>query len=254
MIEGLTRLGRPTAELELLPPLHADIAPKLRRPVFLVGQKNLALEGLRTLLLRHDIFIDGVATTFKDLDLPSSSEAEKALIIFDVNDEVGQRCEEVMFCRLRFPRACIIVLLNHFRKSLTALPSELRVNAILDRNIACEALMRTLNVALAGYAVLSHAGAVGTPERPPLTRGDTLKSPNLSDREAEIIECIAEGQSNKVIARRFSISEATVKIHVRGILRKVDARNRTQAAVWALRKRSDTQADSLFDGTMPRTA
>jgi two-component system, NarL family, nitrate/nitrite response regulator NarL len=249
MIEGLTRLGRPASELELLPPLHADISPKIKRPVYLVGQKNLALEGLRTLLLRHDIFVEGVATTFRDLDLPPALEAEKLLIIFDVNDEIGRRGEELMSCRLRFPRACIIVLLNHFRKSLTALPSELHVNAILDRNIACDALMRTLNVALAGYAVLSHVGEAETPERPPVARSVTVKSPGLSDREAEIIECIAEGHSNKVIARRFSISEATVKIHVRGILRKVDARNRTQAAVWALRTRSDARAGSLVDKT-----
>ncbi|MFC6776525.1 LuxR C-terminal-related transcriptional regulator [Methylobacterium gregans] len=51
----------------------------------------------------------------------------------------------------------------------------------------------------------------------------------------EILSCLADGQSNKLIARRFAIAEATVKIHVKGILRKINVQNRTQAAVWVLK-------------------
>jgi two-component system, NarL family, nitrate/nitrite response regulator NarL len=42
------------------------------------------------------------------------------------------------------------------------------------------------------------------------------------------------GESNKVIARKLEIAEATVKVHVKAILRKVRVRNRTQAAMWAM--------------------
>ena len=42
-----------------------------------------------------------------------------------------------------------------------------------------------------------------------------------------------EGDSNKLIARKFDITEATVKVHVKAILRKIRAKNRTQAAIWA---------------------
>ena len=45
---------------------------------------------------------------------------------------------------------------------------------------------------------------------------------------------MAEGASNKVIARRFDIAEATVKVHLKAILRKLGARNRTQAALWSV--------------------
>jgi two-component system nitrate/nitrite response regulator NarL len=55
----------------------------------------------------------------------------------------------------------------------------------------------------------------------------------LSTREAEILECLMEGAPNKVIARRFDVAEATVKVHVKAILRKIGAANRTQAAIWA---------------------
>lgn len=59
----------------------------------------------------------------------------------------------------------------------------------------------------------------------------------LSLREREILECIVRGESNKRIARQFEIAEATVKAHVKTILRKIGARNRTQAAMWAVRHR-----------------
>ncbi len=57
---------------------------------------------------------------------------------------------------------------------------------------------------------------------------------HLSSREHEILFYIGEGASNKLIARRFGITEGTVKIHVKAILRKIGASNRTQAAIWGM--------------------
>jgi two-component system, NarL family, nitrate/nitrite response regulator NarL len=56
----------------------------------------------------------------------------------------------------------------------------------------------------------------------------------LSHRECEVLICLAHGESNKEIARVCHISEATVKVHLKAILRKINARNRTQAAIWAI--------------------
>jgi two-component system, NarL family, nitrate/nitrite response regulator NarL len=56
----------------------------------------------------------------------------------------------------------------------------------------------------------------------------------LSNRERQVLVCLAHGQSNKAIARLCQISEATVKVHLKAILRKTNARNRTQAAIWAI--------------------
>lgn len=56
----------------------------------------------------------------------------------------------------------------------------------------------------------------------------------LSMRETDILRHLMRGTSNKQIAMRLGIAEATVKVHVKGLLRKIDAANRTQAAVWAL--------------------
>jgi two-component system nitrate/nitrite response regulator NarL len=58
--------------------------------------------------------------------------------------------------------------------------------------------------------------------------------PELSEREIQILDGLVKGHANKVIARTCDITEATVKVHIRSILRKIRVGNRTQAAIWAL--------------------
>jgi two-component system nitrate/nitrite response regulator NarL len=56
---------------------------------------------------------------------------------------------------------------------------------------------------------------------------------NLSGREDAILRLLMEGAPNKIIARKLGVAEATVKVHIKAILRKIRAQNRTQAAMWA---------------------
>lgn len=75
---------------------------------------------------------------------------------------------------------------------------------------------------------------------PDVINGDTqcvhpLRNlPKLSEREAQILDGLVKGHANKVIARMCDITEATVKVHMKSILRKIRVANRTQAAIWAL--------------------
>jgi two-component system nitrate/nitrite response regulator NarL len=64
--------------------------------------------------------------------------------------------------------------------------------------------------------------------------GDDAAHAALSDRELEILGCLASGDSNKTIARTCQIAESTVKLHLKSILRKIHVQNRTQAAIWAI--------------------
>jgi two-component system, NarL family, nitrate/nitrite response regulator NarL len=57
---------------------------------------------------------------------------------------------------------------------------------------------------------------------------------SLSPREHQILNALAEGKSNKVIARQYGLAEATVKVHLKAVLRKIGKQNRTQAAIWAI--------------------
>ncbi|HEC16310.1 MAG TPA: two-component system response regulator NarL [Sedimenticola sp.] len=59
----------------------------------------------------------------------------------------------------------------------------------------------------------------------------------LTDREQQILKLIADGLSNKLIARKLDISEGTVKVHVKHLLKKLNLRSRVEAAVWVVNKR-----------------
>jgi two-component system, NarL family, nitrate/nitrite response regulator NarL len=59
---------------------------------------------------------------------------------------------------------------------------------------------------------------------------------SLSPRERQILNSLAEGKSNKIIARQYGLSEATVKVHLKAVLRKTGKQNRTQAAIWAIER------------------
>ena len=63
------------------------------------------------------------------------------------------------------------------------------------------------------------------------------RMPRLSATESSIMHALIEGHSNKVIARRMNIAEATAKVHIKAILRKLGVHNRTQAAIWAMNNR-----------------
>ncbi len=66
---------------------------------------------------------------------------------------------------------------------------------------------------------------------------------SLTAREKQILELIAGGQSNKNIARELNISDGTVKVHVKNILRKLNLQSRLEAAVWALRPKMNSLSD-----------
>jgi two-component system nitrate/nitrite response regulator NarL len=73
---------------------------------------------------------------------------------------------------------------------------------------------------------------VGTNEH--VQQAKSSYTPQLSVRQQSILGCLIQGDSNKTIARKMAIAEATVKVHVKAILRKIRVHNRTQAAIWAM--------------------
>jgi two-component system nitrate/nitrite response regulator NarL len=114
---------------------------------------------------------------------------------------------------------------------------------VTDRQAAGDAQSAGDTAATAAYVTTG-----GNPQLPqrfqprtPLTRVDveaanenqTGDVPSLSRREMLILRMLMQGASNKVIARNLVITESTVKVHMKAILRKLRLQNRTQAAIWA---------------------
>ncbi|MEW5967219.1 MAG: two-component system response regulator NarL [Pseudomonadota bacterium] len=74
------------------------------------------------------------------------------------------------------------------------------------------------------------------------SRPVSLAEAGLTEQESRILDQLAEGKSNKLIARDLGIAEGTVKVHVKHLLKKLNLRSRVEAAVWADRSRRQTKS------------
>jgi two-component system, NarL family, nitrate/nitrite response regulator NarL len=73
----------------------------------------------------------------------------------------------------------------------------------------------------------------------------------LSEREEEILKGVVRGHSNKMIARTCGVTDATIKVHMKSILRKIRVANRTQAAIWALEQGYGADANRRLPALRP---
>jgi len=100
--------------------------------------------------------------------------------------------------------------------------------ALADRLAALLADIPGLRIAAPGEAA---DAVIAAPQAPPTEAWDS----GLTPREREVLALLAEGDSNKTIARRLGISVNTVKFHVAALLDKLDATGRTDAVAHAAR-------------------
>lgn len=139
------------------------------------------------------------------------------------------------------PRSQIIVVTSHEGDEYVVPTTQAGAISYLLKDTSPEDLIRAVRKAAAGESTLSPriARALATIIARAKT-GETLEDQlrvDLTAREMEVLQCIAEGLSNIDIATRLGITEKTVKSHVSNILSKLYLTDRTQAAVYAWRKR-----------------
>jgi two-component system, NarL family, nitrate/nitrite response regulator NarL len=107
------------------------------------------------------------------------------------------------------------------------------LNGILTYDLSVAAFVQSLLLISSGERVFPHNLTLGRKSAAPAFehRSNDVR---LSPREKEMISFLVAGHSNKLIARHLDITEATVKVHLKSVLRKIRVENRTQAAIWAL--------------------
>jgi two-component system nitrate/nitrite response regulator NarL len=113
------------------------------------------------------------------------------------------------------------------------------VDALLPTDLSAEILIQSIRLVLLGEGFMCTEHVHRLLEREP-----TASMPDLTPREIEIIRFMAEGHSNKTIAGWLSLTEPSVKVQIRKLLRKLGATNRTQAAIWAM-ERGLVRADQI---------
>jgi DNA-binding NarL/FixJ family response regulator len=97
-----------------------------------------------------------------------------------------------------------------------------------------EALVRAIRAAADGNLVLAPEAA-GSLTAPSAARSRTGGARALTGRERQVLSLVAQGRSNREIARALGVSEKTVKTHVSAVLAKLGVQDRTQAALYAVR-------------------
>lgn len=167
-----------------------------------------------------------------ELDLNSDFLA----VIYYPNDEF--RLEVIKEFKSIFPSCSIFVLSESFDFESMIRCFELGADGYLIRSQTPSALIASLHLAIRSEKELLPKLAdafESAPIRslPAIGTKRTVDTPGLSPRERDVLRCLMAGFSNKVIARQLDLCEATVKVHVKAILRKLQVLNRTQAAVWA---------------------
>ncbi len=165
------------------------------------------------------------------------------LVIIEATQNTARVLEVIRQVKERSPETRIVALADQFDLGFVRLANEAGVNGFCLTASGPDVLIKSLEMAMLGESVLPFEVVRSIVDRAPhdeplqeSTAGpklSDLKECKLSVREAQILGCLTEGASNKIIARKFDITEATIKVHVKAILRKIGVANRTQAAMWA---------------------
>ncbi|EST20931.1 MULTISPECIES: response regulator transcription factor [Streptomyces] len=202
--------------------------------VLLVDDHQVVRRGLRTFLeIQDDIEVVGEASD-GDEGVAGAEELRPDVVLMDIKMPGTDGIEALRKLReLANPAKVLIV--TSFTEQRTVVPA-LRAGAAgyVYKDVDPEALAGAIRSVHAGHVLLQPevAGALLAQDDPGAGHG---RGSSLTDREREVLTLIADGRSNREIARALVLSEKTVKTHVSNILMKLDLADRTQAALWAVR-------------------
>ncbi|MGP3685105.1 response regulator [Streptomyces sp. IBSNAI002] len=202
--------------------------------VLLVDDHQVVRRGLRTFLeVQEDIEVVGEASEGEE-GIARAEELRPDVILMDIKMPGTDGIEALRRLRgLANPARVLIV--TSFTEQRTVVPA-LRAGAAgyVYKDIDPDALAGAIRSVHAGHVLLQPevAEVLLAQEDQSASSG---RPGSLTDREREVLGLVADGRSNREIARALVLSEKTVKTHVSNILMKLDLSDRTQAALWAVR-------------------
>lgn len=202
--------------------------------VLLVDDHQVVRRGLRTFLeVQDDIEVVGEAADGAE-GVARAGELAPDVVLMDVRMPGMDGVDALRTLREKDITARVLIVTS-FTERRTVVPA-LRAGAAgyVYKDVDPDALAAAIRSVHAGHVVLQAevAGALLSPEETGVGQG---RGGSLTDREREVLGLIADGRSNREIARALVLSEKTVKTHVSNILMKLDLADRTQAALWAVR-------------------
>jgi len=211
-------------------------AEKRKIRLLIADDHEVVRTGLKTLLADTEIEVVGEVTT-GEAAVNYVAQHPVDVVLLDVRMPEGDGLNALARIKLSHPDLPVVMLSNYDNPSYMARAVALGANGFLLKDCSREKLIETIRRAANKETVWTRdelrriTGALATP------RVTADVDVPLTQREFEVLRHLANGLTNKEIAEAMHISYETVKEHVQHILRKLGVTDRTQAAVWAVRKK-----------------
>lgn len=196
----------------------------------------------------HQIVRKGLATLFRDSDIKIVDEAENGkqavertlkgkpdVVLMDVRMKDSDGIDALEKIRKKLPEIPVVMLSTYDNPTYVARTVALGANDYVLKGSSRERLIDSIRRAAKKESPAEDSVLFKVKSAMEKRRLEDDELP-LTSREMQVLRHVAYGLSNREIGRSLGISIETVKEHVQNILRKIDATDRTQAAVWAVRK------------------
>jgi two-component system nitrate/nitrite response regulator NarL len=198
--------------------------------ILLADDHNMVRDALKSYIERLEpeaqiISADSFDTALEAVD----RGGEFALIILDLRMPGMDGLDGLRRMRQRLPDVPIVIMSGGATHEDVRNAIDLGAQGFLPKTLTGPALVSAIRLIMAGEKFVPF-GAIDAPAGDP---GDSESHAPLTQREREVLQYLEKGWSNKEIARALELQEVTIKLYIRGICRKLGAKNRTQAALRA---------------------
>ncbi len=195
--------------------------------VLLVDDHAILREGLAAVLAGHNIEVVGQAADGETaLSLFRTLAPDVCIVDVRMGPMDGAELTEAL--RIVDAEARVILLTTYDTDEEIFRGLRAGASSYVLKDVDSEELVSTIRAVRAGKRVIAPAIAAKL--------ADHVATESLTARQTEVLRCLSEGKSNLEVAESLSISEGTVKAHVKAILAKLDARDRTQALMIAFKR------------------
>lgn len=227
--------------------------------IAIVSQTEIEREGLRRILTEQSFEIVGVHRDRHELDLDAVVQRSDVIPIVLIDMQTEEESHETChYVQARWPQCKTVMFAADCQIKRIADAFLAGIDGYVGKQTSCDSLAEMLKLVALGekmvpsQVVFDLASMTSKTDSGELTV--SIGEANLSDREVEILRGLIRGEPNKVISRRLLITEATVKVHVKSILRKVGVMNRTQAAIWGMSRGLSSATEPLETVTIAASA
>ncbi len=215
-------------------------SPAKPTTVLIVDDHTLFRKGLVNLLRDRELTVVGEASDGR-AGIEQAIRLVPDVILMDINMPACSGIEATRAIHERLPDARILMLTISEEDEDLFAAIKAGAKGYLLKNIDPDELVAAIEQVTAGEAVIPHHLAAKFLAEFATMANSRVMSPGgdasgLTEREVEILRHLSTGAANKEIANALSISEHTVKIHLKNILKKLHMSNRTQAAIYAQRR------------------